>query len=807
MKVMFILALILICGGLFAQNVNYNTDPMSGRDIVTIDDCSKVADWTYISKGKLSVSDFTYYSKHSLLWEFTIDKYRNSVVGLVKNNINMPLPEQIYFQFYPNAHKDVHPGVLRQFKMYIGIEDSKGNRVVSFPYFNINDCQWNGISLKPKEMTPFAYGAKGIEDVKSIFIGTQEGAAEWVNGGKYSAYIGPINFVYSEGQYFPQKTHEEISALRETAEKKRDILKEKLDAQIAKGLTCKYELSALTCIDLFLGYNKSEEQEGHLNRAYTQLEDLIKIADENIARLDAIEQDLKNYVEYVSPNMNNIKIIDGVCYDGLRPVFLTGYNGWGGPNDFKIMRDLGFNYYAPEFPTYAYKEPEAIRGTKANFEALRENNLAVTILLSPHYAGGEAFEKYPDMDRNSARRIANVFMPFNVQSEGFREYMADYIATLVPAIKDFPNFIGYDLINEFWYDMLPDFSYESFVKVMGEHPKDPWTAESKFTKYNTEEFLKWYRAEVEKYDKDHIIFTKVIGFGEVLGGDRENISEILSANGMDQVNHWTDDDGEFAYNLWQQCINLDSYRSFDPNKIIQDGEYHVIPFGKPNFSKKKMEFVMWNNFVRGKDLNAIWVWGRDIENTANPFSAQPMAVYAAAKAHMDVNRVADKVVPFAKQKGEFAIFYGGSEMQKLYTAADFTGVNFDFITNKMIEKGKAKEYKFIAIMDDADVSKEAMEALKDVNVVKFKTSATGKSLFGSLKNSIDKYGCKSEIRFNKWGLESRSYSFDGKTYFYVMNYDRKPIDISFPKTAKDLLTGKEYDKIKVDSLDFYLFEM
>ena len=273
MKVMFILALILICGGLFAQNVNYNTDPMSGRDIVTIDDCSKVADWTYISKGKLSVSDFTYYSKHSLLWEFTIDKYRNSVVGLVKNNINMPLPEQIYFQFYPNAHKDVHPGVLRQFKMYIGIEDSKGNRVVSFPYFNINDCQWNGISLKPKEMTPFAYGAKGIEDVKSIFIGTQEGAAEWVNGGKYSAYIGPINFVYSEGQYFPQKTHEEISALRETAEKKRDILKEKLDAQIAKGLTCKYELSALTCIDIFLGYNKSEEQEGHLNREYTQLED------------------------------------------------------------------------------------------------------------------------------------------------------------------------------------------------------------------------------------------------------------------------------------------------------------------------------------------------------------------------------------------------------------------------------------------------------------------------------------------------------------------------------------------------------
>ncbi|MBQ0104537.1 MAG: Beta-galactosidase C-terminal domain, partial [Armatimonadetes bacterium] len=224
-----------------------------------------------------------------------------------------------------------------------------------------------------------------------------------------------------------------------------------------------------------------------------------------------------------------------------------------------------------------------------------------------------------------------------------------------------------------------------------------------------------------------------------------------------------------------------------------------------NMSEDIMNLCMWNNYFRGKDGNGVWVWGREIENDTNPLYCQPEAVYALAKSALDVNRVAEYVEPFSHIKGEYAVFYGGSDLENFYIGADFNDINFDFLTNTQAEKGKI-DYKLIFIMDDATVSEKAMANIKSsgAKIIKVKSYKNYKDYYRQVKAETE--NCKKLVDINKWGIECRSYEKDGKIYYYLMNYTKKPVKITLPKESRDMLTGKTYKKIEVQPAGVYLFE-
>ncbi|MBQ0105394.1 MAG: hypothetical protein KBT47_05095, partial [Armatimonadetes bacterium] len=103
MKKILTFILIILSASLFAANhINSNMDTYTDCDKIVIDDYSSALnDYSFVNGGKVSSTDkFVKESKKSLLWEYTIDKYRNQVVGFCKNNINLPVPKTITFYIY-----------------------------------------------------------------------------------------------------------------------------------------------------------------------------------------------------------------------------------------------------------------------------------------------------------------------------------------------------------------------------------------------------------------------------------------------------------------------------------------------------------------------------------------------------------------------------------------------------------------------------------------------------------------------------------------------------------------------------------
>jgi len=789
-KILFSLLLLVMALSAFCDNI---TD----KDRIIIDNYNKIKDFSYIKSNKLSATDkFVKVGNKSLLWEFDIDKYRNSVVGIVKDNINRDVPEKIEFYVYPN----------NKLLLYVGIEDSDGNRLVQFPVYGVDAKQWNKVSLDVNKLSTFARGADRIKNVKNIFIGTQDGAGEYGKSGRYSAYISEITFIYPYGKGAPQSYDiKDIDAMITSVKIKRDNIASRIDLLNSQGLSCKYEIVSKQVIDRFLINAKNEATEGKINRAYDQLAYLGELADKTIKELDLIKQDPTKYVDYKEPNMSNLKVKDGVFYDNDRPVFVFGLCGWYGANELKEIKDTGFNYTSMENGPNSDNNPAVLADIKAKIEAMKANNLATTMLLSPHYIDTATYDANPSIDPNSARRNRNPFMPWDVTSKDLKTVVANHLAYLIPEIKDYPNLLGYDLINELWYEMLPDFDYKDF-KDANINYENPWVAQGEYTKHNVYNFLNWYNKELEKYDNTKPTWVKVIGNMEVIGGNREDVSDNLKAHGVDIYTDPVDPTNEFACDVWNQSIILDSYRSFDNNKIIADGEYHINPYSGAKTSGEYVGFCMWNTFVRGKDISGIWVWGREIENDMNPFYCQPWAVEAAGKTTMDVNRVAEYVVPFAKANGEYAVFYGGEKFEELYKACNFSDVNFDLITNKMITSGKLKPYKFIVVMNDADISKESLNALKGTSIVKIK-SGNDKNIYNTINKNLNKKKIYPLVDIDKWGVEVRSYEKGGKLYCYLMNYNKNDVKINLPKTSKNLLTGESINTVTLKPMDFYLLEM
>ncbi|MBQ7525193.1 MAG: Beta-galactosidase C-terminal domain, partial [Abditibacteriota bacterium] len=195
----------------------------------------------------------------------------------------------------------------------------------------------------------------------------------------------------------------------------------------------------------------------------------------------------------------------------------------------------------------------------------------------------------------------------------------------------------------------------------------------------------------------------------------------------------------------------------------------------------------------------------DVENEWGMFYCQPWAVHAAGKAVMDANRIADKVVPFAKQKGDFAIVSDGAGLNDLYVACDFCDVNFDVVTDKMIRE-RPLDYRFIVACEDAALSEESLKKAEaaGVKIIRVKYGTDPKKINKTLKRYLK---TAPKVKIDKWGAECRSYTDGSDTYFYVINHNKEPIDVTLPKEAENLLTGERVKDFRLESLGVWIMKL
>ncbi|MBQ7525178.1 MAG: hypothetical protein IJT09_01965, partial [Abditibacteriota bacterium] len=540
------------------------------------------------------------------VWRFAVNRGRSQLFGIDFKG-KAPLPKRIMFSVESKV----------RLPLIVGVADSKGNRAFCRDYMIVSGNGRDNFNISFDDFIPFALGAPAVEDVSSVFIGSCTTVEDFVRTpGFKDMYISDVTLRFPYGKAIPQKyTRSQIETHARRVEAKRDALKSLLDRIKSKGFSCRYETASYTVVNQFIGYARKEAEEGKTDRAHNQLEYIESLSEETLASLEAIDKDPSKHIEYKVPNMSDISVKDGVCYSGGRPVFLVGVMGWFGPEDCETIYNTGFDYVSFEFPLSEDFDPGKFAEKKTLLDSVAKNNLALSVLLAPHYVDDVAREKYPNIDPTGLRS-RNLFTPWCIESDDFRAMVKDHVDYIVPKIRGYKNLVGYDLANELMYPVLPDFDYKRFTESGFDYP-DPWTAQAEYSKEVMYRFMEYYVGCVKTWDDTRPIFFKILSpKPEAMGFDSERVSDIVTGHGLDAFITPNDRDYGLAIDNVYESLALDKYRSKDPNKTITDGEYHLIDYTEERL-KCSAEFVnaaLWSGFVRGKDMSAIWLWDRDFEN-------------------------------------------------------------------------------------------------------------------------------------------------------------------------------------------------
>ncbi len=772
-------------------------------DRYTIDDFEKISGWSTINGGKIGSSDVVVkQGEKSLKWTAQIIKPRNSLTGIEKRKLGLPVPNLVSIRIYPER-----PHVI------IGLSDSQGNRVIQSPVRDLFPRQWNTVKLSPKAMQPVGRDAKPLTDLDSIFIGTEDGAGENPATGEYIFYIDDLAAIYPAGT---APNHEQVPSealFKEKLEIARVRLG-KLDELMVKAETSSIDVSyprvSRTVVGQFIDFAAAEAQEGKLSRAHKQADFIIECANRAIDELQTMLDDPTKRITMPKVAMQNITAKDGDFYSGNRPVEMVGLCGWWDKSYFPTVKGTGFNAISMEIgPSGSLKPDEtlneaSIAKVTSILDTAKEHNMAVDLLLSPHYFPDWAYAKHPTADADSARRNRGGFMPWDVSDQGFREVVEKHLGAVIPRVRDHPSLLSYDLVNEAWYELMGDFYLGDYDKWMSESPggDDSWVSLYDFNRDRVTDFFRWYTAAVHKHDVRHPTWAKIIGLGEVMGVDREAIGDILDANGMDCWPRYPDPTGRYALDVWTQAIMHDTYRSFQPDKPVLDGEYHIISYGSV-VPEGYVRTCLWNAHLHGRDFSAIWVWGRDLENDLNSFYTQPSAVEEAGRTALDLQRLAEYVVEFPRQKSEVALFYGGADFQRAYEAMYFLDAQFDLVSERRIEAGKLSAYKLLVIPANVKLSRpieKAVESFRRSGGVVFTCrdipGQDEKYLSREIETQYGRAKINRPVRADKWGVECRSAMMPGGRCAYLINYTKKPVKVRLsvsPKvtTARDLITGRE----------------
>ncbi|OPZ97204.1 MAG: hypothetical protein BWY71_01686 [Planctomycetes bacterium ADurb.Bin412] len=448
--------------------------------------------------------------------------------------------------------------------------------------------------------------------------------------------------------------------------------------------------------------------------------------------------------------------------------------------------------------------------------AARENHMVCDLLVSPHYFPDWARQKWPSTDATGWRTKTNNFMPWTITDPHFRAVIAKHLSVLIPLVREHPALISYDLINEAWYRLIPDFPAEMWQKYQQEHPDlERWLALGKMGTDSVTEFLQWFVAELHKYDTAHPVQIKAISTQEVLNVDREAIGDILTANGMDAMPSWPDWTGRLAADFTWPFLRHDYYRTLQPDHPILDGEYHISDGLFPT-PASYFTAALWGLVLHGRDMTSCWVFDR-VDDVSLYWHAN--GVEALGRCALDFLRLGPQIQAFQRQHGPIALFFGGVHIEDAYQACLFQDLDIAVVTEKRILGGALADYQLLVIPEGTQLSPEMEQRLSAFE-------KTGGTIFHCPPDKTPMelwkmvYDTKTALKLSplvsveQWGIEVRSVSAGERKLFYVLNHSRKPAQIRCRSAwnltnAVNLITGKSLgaETMKLQPLEIRLIEV
>ncbi|NOV01612.1 hypothetical protein GC097_16470 [Paenibacillus sp. LMG 31457] len=387
-------------------------------------------------------------------------------------------------------------------------------------------------------------------------------------------------------------------------------------------------------------------------------------------------------------------------------------------------------------------------------ERAAEHNVAVNVLLSPHYFPDWMKAKWPELNSN-----ATGFIKYNIEAPKARQVIQDYLQTVISMIKDSPALHSVTLSNEPVFDTRRD--AEAHTPAFQEYLREQYngniaglnrvygTSYSDFGKvpmplnYSaTPQFYDWYRFNsnlftcwhqwmadiVHKIAPGLAVHSKVMN--STLGGldqgiDFEGMAALSDISGNDSTNYLnTGVDGQVEqYRYYDFLSSLKEAPVFNSEEhIIRDGDSNYLPEQVDH-----MRTVLWQGAMHRRSASTIWVWARTYSKTSDFRGSvlhRPDVVAEVGKTSLDLNRLVKEVTAFQNDRAKVAILYSlpalayeanttyPNAVRKLYGAVSLSGAGVDFITEKQLREGKGNEYSMILVPQQQHLERDSLDSLR-----------------------------------------------------------------------------------------------
>ncbi len=525
---------------------------------------------------------------------------------------------------------------------------------------------------------------------------------------------------------------------------RRDSLAERIAQLQTKGLGA-YARVTLTVLDNFIPWVEADIRNDRPDRAWDAA---CLLADLTARAGQSSEFPVPRYqtgpLAVDGPStVGTRRFPDGRVEQG--PVFLTGYGHFRQVRqDIEKFPGYGCNFFQIEFgprdvlPDENSYSDRAIDSFREVCDRAAKADVAVNLLLSPHYFPNWALAKWPDL-----KDCKGGFMQYCVHDPRARSVVEKSLRYVIPRIKDLPALHSVCLSNEpicvdlrgcavtakAWPAWLQarhgDIAtlnrrwrteYQSFAEIPIPAPEFTATPMSvDFVRYNQEafaEFHAWMAGIIHEIAPDLPVHAKIMmsaHFGRSLHGmwsvSPELFADFSQYNGNDCCN-WFHRGGDWStgwagmeggYDFQRSMADMPVFNS--ENHMIVDGDQGVIP-------PEHLYTELWQGAIHGQSSTTYWVWERTnsfTDSLTGSILHRPDGIEAFGRCNLDLNRLAPEVVSIQRVPPALGVLWSASSiiegdqhktaMWRAYEGAAFQGVQLGFVTERRLEayaKGETK---------------------------------------------------------------------------------------------------------------------
>jgi len=585
------------------------------------------------------------------------------------------------------------------------------------------------------------------------------------------------------------RTAGSIRAQLDEAQGLLDRLRTRIAEARRGGRPVDYSLVVATVAEHFIGYARCDIERGQVRRAAMEADELLGILTPAVEAAGD-EPPVPRYRtgEIGIEQGSFVAETEAEGHRSRRPVFFNGYGHFGQVRaDIEAFPRYGINVIQIEFgPRSVVVGPDAtcddaIEEFLAVLDRAAANNVAVNLLISPHYFPEWALEKWPHL-----RACSGGFLKYCIDAPESQAILRRHLEAVIPRIRGKPGLHSICLSNEpiyiesrpcrftqaAWRDWLErrhgeiaalnrryDAAYASFAEVPMPDPEAVAAGchYCDWALFNAERLAAWHRWLA---DVIHEMAPEIPVHAKIMntlfdrpnlrfGVDPEQFSKLSQINGNDAANYYDHDDGADWANGWvRENMFYDLQRSMaalpglnSENHLIRDRDFESIPAAH-------VRNVLWQGAVHGQGAATIWVWERtddDESDFAGSIMHRPACAEAVGRTNLDLNRLAEYVTTLQRERPRVGLLYSYAsivwsddylrELESIYTALDLSGLRVGFVSERQLAEGGAAGFRLIVAPAACAVSDDAYAALR-----RFAEEGGVLALIGDQALAMDHFG-------------------------------------------------------------------